>query len=115
MELCDLRDVADLSHAHGIGRDRQHVYVAVFSASNRFRRRHGGSFHHQIFNGHSDGLGSVVVGTKPEQADKLAFLQKCAGAILSPFECWLILRGVKTLAVRMEQHDRSGRRIAGYL
>src|SRR5262249_18696563 len=59
----------------------------------------------KFLNGHSDGLGGVVVCTKPEQAEKLAFLQKAAGAILSPFECWLVLRGVKTLAVRMEQHD----------
>ncbi|MFI5096312.1 MAG: trans-sulfuration enzyme family protein, partial [Candidatus Acidiferrales bacterium] len=69
----------------------------------------------KFLNGHSDGLGGVVVCTKPEQAERLAFLQKCAGAILSPFECWLILRGVKTLAVRMEQHDRSGRKVADYL
>src|ERR1700690_4220644 len=69
----------------------------------------------KFLNGHSDGLGGVVVCSRPEQAEKLAFLQKCAGAILSPFECWLILRGVKTLAVRMEQHDRSGRKVADYL
>jgi len=42
-------------------------------------------------------------------------VQKAAGAILSPFECWLVLRGVKTLAVRMEQHDRSGRMVAAFL
>jgi cystathionine beta-lyase/cystathionine gamma-synthase len=69
----------------------------------------------KFLNGHSDGLGGVVVCTKPEQAEKLAFVQKAAGAILSPFECWLVLRGVKTLAVRMEQHDRSGRVVAGFL
>ena len=69
----------------------------------------------KFLNGHSDGLGGVVICTKPEQADKLAFLQKAAGAILSPFECWLVLRGVKTLAVRMEQHDRSGRIVADFL
>jgi cystathionine gamma-lyase/cystathionine beta-lyase/cystathionine gamma-lyase/homocysteine desulfhydrase len=45
----------------------------------------------------------------------LAFLQKAAGAILSPFECWLVLRGVKTLAARMEIHDRNGRVVAGFL
>ena len=50
-----------------------------------------------------------------EHADKLAFLQKAAGAILSPFECWLVLRGVKTLAARMEIHDRSGRIVADFL
>src|SRR5437016_3122277 len=68
-----------------------------------------------FLNGHSDGLGGVVVCTKREQAEKLAFLQKAAGAILSPFECWLVLRGVRTLAVRMEQHDRNGRFVAEFL
>ena len=69
----------------------------------------------KFLNGHSDGLGGVVVCTTQEQADKLAFVQKAAGAILSPFECWLVLRGVKTLAARMEQHDRNGRIIAEFL
>jgi cystathionine gamma-lyase/cystathionine beta-lyase/cystathionine gamma-lyase/homocysteine desulfhydrase len=69
----------------------------------------------KFLNGHSDGLGGVVVCTRPDQAEKLAFLQKAAGAILSPFECWLVLRGVKTLAARMEIHDRSGRAVADFL
>jgi cystathionine gamma-lyase/cystathionine beta-lyase/cystathionine gamma-lyase/homocysteine desulfhydrase len=69
----------------------------------------------KFLNGHSDGLGGVVVCSNPEQAEKLAFLQKAAGAILSPFECWLVLRGVKTLAARMEIHDRNGRMVAKFL
>jgi len=69
----------------------------------------------KFLNGHSDGLGGVVVCAHQEDADRLAFLQKAAGAILSPFECWLILRGVKTLAARMEIHDRSGRIVADFL
>jgi cystathionine beta-lyase/cystathionine gamma-synthase len=69
----------------------------------------------KFLNGHSDGLGGVVVCSTQEQAEKLAFLQKAAGAILSPFECWLVLRGVKTLAARMEIHDRNGRRVAQFL
>ncbi len=69
----------------------------------------------KFLNGHSDGLGGVVVCAKQEHAEKLAFLQKAAGAILSPFECWLVLRGVKTLAARMEIHDRSGRIVANFL
>jgi cystathionine beta-lyase/cystathionine gamma-synthase len=69
----------------------------------------------KFLNGHSDGLGGVVVCSRADQAEKLAFLQKAAGAILSPFECWLVLRGVKTLAARMEIHDRSGRVIADFL
>src|ERR1700758_225376 len=69
----------------------------------------------KFLNGHSDGLGGVVVCTKPDQAEKLAFLQKAAGAILSPFECWLILRGTKTLGVRLQRHDESGREVAAFL
>ncbi len=69
----------------------------------------------KFLNGHSDGLGGVVVCAKPEHAEKLAFLQKASGGILSPFECWLVLRGVKTLAARMEIHDRSGRMVADFL
>jgi cystathionine gamma-lyase/cystathionine beta-lyase/cystathionine gamma-lyase/homocysteine desulfhydrase len=69
----------------------------------------------KFLNGHSDGLGGVVICTRSDQAEKLAFLQKAAGAILSPFECWLILRGVKTLAVRMQKHDASGRLVAEFL
>jgi cystathionine beta-lyase/cystathionine gamma-synthase len=69
----------------------------------------------KFLNGHSDGLGGVVVCSKAEQAEQLAFLQKAAGAILSPFECWLLLRGVKTLAARLEIHDRNGREVAEFL
>ncbi|MFZ0759622.1 MAG: PLP-dependent aspartate aminotransferase family protein, partial [Candidatus Sulfotelmatobacter sp.] len=69
----------------------------------------------KFLNGHSDGLGGVVVCSTQEQGEKLAFLQKAAGAILSPFECWLVLRGVKTLAARMEIHDRNGRVVAEFL
>ena len=69
----------------------------------------------KFLNGHSDGIGGVLACTTQDQAEKLAFVQKAVGAILSPFECWLVLRGVKTLAVRMKQHDQSGRVIAEYL
>ncbi len=69
----------------------------------------------KFLNGHSDGLGGVLVCTTTEQAEKLAFIQKAAGAILSPFECWLVLRGTKTLAVRMKQHDANGRVMADFL
>jgi cystathionine gamma-lyase/cystathionine beta-lyase/cystathionine gamma-lyase/homocysteine desulfhydrase len=69
----------------------------------------------KFLNGHSDGLGGVVVCSTEQQATELAFIQKASGAILSPFESWLILRGVKTLAVRMKQHDVNGRVVAAYL
>lgn len=69
----------------------------------------------KFLNGHSDGLGGVIVCSTKEQAEALAFLQKASGGIMSPFESWLILRGVKTLAVRMRQHDANGRIVAEYL
>jgi cystathionine gamma-lyase/cystathionine beta-lyase/cystathionine gamma-lyase/homocysteine desulfhydrase len=69
----------------------------------------------KFLNGHSDGLGGVIVASKPHHAEKLAFMQKAAGAILSPFECWLVLRGVKSLAVRMVKHDENGRAVADFL
>jgi cystathionine beta-lyase/cystathionine gamma-synthase len=56
-----------------------------------------------------------VVCTRKDQAEQLGFVQKAAGAILSPFECWLVLRGTKTLAVRMLQHDSNGRQVADFL
>jgi cystathionine gamma-lyase/cystathionine beta-lyase/cystathionine gamma-lyase/homocysteine desulfhydrase len=69
----------------------------------------------KFLNGHSDGLGGVLVCTTKDQAEELAFVQKAAGAILSPFECWLVLRGTKTLAIRMKQHDENGRVMADFL
>ena len=69
----------------------------------------------KFLNGHSDGLGGVIVCSTEEQAEKLAFLQKASGGILSPFESWLILRGVKTLGVRMERHNQNGMEVARFL
>ena len=69
----------------------------------------------KFLNGHSDGIGGVIVCSTAQQAEKLAFVQKAVGAILSPFECWLVLRGVKTLAARMRLHDENGRVIADFL
>jgi cystathionine beta-lyase/cystathionine gamma-synthase len=69
----------------------------------------------KYLNGHSDGVGGVVVLNDEEDANWLAFVQNGVGAILSPFDSWLVLRGTKTLALRMEQHDRSGRAVAAFL
>jgi cystathionine beta-lyase/cystathionine gamma-synthase len=69
----------------------------------------------KFLNGHSDGLGGVLVCTKPEHKERFAYIQKAAGGILSPFECYLVLRGTKSLGVRMERHDYNGRKIAEFL
>jgi cystathionine beta-lyase/cystathionine gamma-synthase len=69
----------------------------------------------KYLNGHSDSVGGVVVTNDEKIAEKLAFLQNSVGAILSPFDSWLILRGTKTLALRMKQHDENGRQVAAFL
>jgi len=116
MTLTDIRAVADVCHERGVELAVDNTFMSpyfqqpielgadiVMHSTTKF------------LNGHSDGLGGVLVGTKPEHKENFAFVQKCTGGILSPFECWMILRGVKTLAVRMRQHDASGRKIAEFL
>lgn len=69
----------------------------------------------KYLNGHSDSVGGVVVTTREEDAERIGFLQNAVGAILSPFDAWLVLRGTKTLALRMRQHDANGRAVATFL
>jgi cystathionine beta-lyase/cystathionine gamma-synthase len=69
----------------------------------------------KFLNGHSDSVGGVVVSNSDEIAEQIGFLQNAVGAILSPFDSWLVLRGVKTLAVRMRQHEANGVAMANYL
>ena len=69
----------------------------------------------KFLNGHSDSVGGVVVSNSDEVAEKIGFLQNAVGAILSPFDSWLVLRGVKTLSVRMKRHEENGMAMAQYL
>jgi cystathionine beta-lyase/cystathionine gamma-synthase len=69
----------------------------------------------KYLNGHSDGVGGAVILNDPALAERLKFLQNAAGAILGPFDSWLVLRGVKTVAVRMERHNRNGLAVAEFL
>lgn len=69
----------------------------------------------KYLNGHSDSVGGAVILNDEEDARSVAFIQNAAGAILSPMDSWLVMRGTKTLAVRMRQHDENGRVIAQFL
>ena len=69
----------------------------------------------KFLNGHSDGVGGAVITARKEISQKIAFIQNAAGAILSPLDSWLVLRGIKTLALRMQKHNESAMKIAEYL
>ena len=69
----------------------------------------------KYLNGHSDSVGGIVVAARDEDAEWLKFVQNAAGAILGPFDSWLVLRGTKTLAVRMAQHNANGLALARFL
>src|SRR6266700_2823512 len=69
----------------------------------------------KYLNGHSDMVGGLLVVQRADLAERLGFIQNASGAVPGPFDCWLALRGTKTLALRMRQHDASGRRIAEWL
>ena len=116
MRLTDIRTVADICHSHSIELSIDNTFLSPYLqqpiALGADIVMHSTT---KYLNGHSDGLGGVLIGTTPKHAEQFAFVQKCTGGILSPFEAWLVLRGIKTLAVRMQQHDRSGRRVASLL
>lgn len=116
MILTDIRAVAGICHERGVPVSVDNTFMSPY-----FQRplelgadvvMHSTT---KFLNGHSDGLGGVLVTNRPDLAESYRFVQKCTGGILSPFESWLILRGVKTLAVRMRQHDENGRQVAAYL
>ncbi|HYU42399.1 MAG TPA: PLP-dependent aspartate aminotransferase family protein [Vicinamibacteria bacterium] len=69
----------------------------------------------KFLNGHSDSVGGVAVVKDKGHAQWLQYYQNAAGAILSPFDSWLVLRGTKTLAVRMPRHEENGRQVATFL
>jgi O-acetylhomoserine/O-acetylserine sulfhydrylase-like pyridoxal-dependent enzyme len=69
----------------------------------------------KYLNGHSDMVGGIVVSNDLEASERLRFLQNAAGAVPGPFDCWLVLRGIKTLAVRMDRHESNARAIAAWL
>lgn len=69
----------------------------------------------KYLNGHSDGLGGAIITSTPELKERFLLVQKAAGGIMSPFECYLVLRGIKTLPLRIKQHEENGRAIAEFL
>ena len=116
MEITDLSAMASLAHRRGLLLVVDNTFMSPY-----FQRplEHGADIvvHSttKYLNGHSDGVGGAVILNDQALADRLKFIQNAAGAVLGPFDCWLVLRGVKTLAVRMACHNENGLAVARYL
>jgi cystathionine beta-lyase/cystathionine gamma-synthase len=116
MRLTDLAAVAALAHRH----DLRLAVDNTFASPSIQRPIDFGAdlvVHSttKYLNGHSDSVGGVVVATRGDDVEWLKFVQNAGGAILGPFDAWLVLRGTKTLAVRMERHNANGLAMAEYL
>jgi cystathionine beta-lyase/cystathionine gamma-synthase len=116
MQLTDIAAVSELAHEAGAEVSVDNTFLSpvlqsplalgadiVMHSTTKF------------LNGHSDGLGGVLVGSKPEHRERFHLIQKAMGGILSPFESFLILRGIKTLPLRMKQHEENGRAVSAFL
>ncbi len=116
MEITDLSAMASLAHRRGLLLVVDNTFMSPY-----FQRplEHGADIvvHSttKYLNGHSDGVGGAVILNDQALADRLKFIQNAAGAVLGPLDCWLVLRGVKTLAVRMACHNENGLAVARYL
>ena len=116
MMITDLKAVSDVAHAAGARVVCDNTFMSPYlQRPIEFGVDIVVHSTTKYLNGHSDSVGGAVVLNDEKDAEKLAFLQNAVGAILSPFDSWLVLRGTKTLAVRMEQHDATGRAVAAFL
>jgi cystathionine beta-lyase/cystathionine gamma-synthase len=116
MRLTDLSAAAEIAHRAG----------ALLIVDNTFATpvlqrpfSHGADivFHSttKYLNGHSDMIGGIAVLNDDDLATRLQFIQNAAGAVPGPFDCWLALRGTKTLHLRVAAHDANGRQVASWL
>jgi cystathionine beta-lyase/cystathionine gamma-synthase len=116
MVLSDIAAIAKVAHAHGAEVSVDNTFMSpclqspialgadiVMHSTTKY------------LNGHSDGIGGALIGSKPEHKERFLLVQKAAGGILSPFECFLVLRGIKTMPLRIQQHEENGRAVVEYL
>ncbi len=116
MVLTDIAGVAKIAHARGVEVSVDNTFMSpalqsplelgadiVMHSTTKY------------LNGHSDGIGGALIGSKPEHKDRFLLVQKASGGVLSPFDCYLVLRGIKTMPLRIKQHEENGRAVAEFL
>jgi cystathionine beta-lyase/cystathionine gamma-synthase len=116
MVLTDIAAVAEIAHKHGVEVSVDNTFMSpclqsplalgadiVMHSTTKY------------LNGHSDGIGGALIGSTEEHKQRFLLVQKAAGGVMSPFECFLVLRGIKTLPLRIREHEENGRAVAEYL
>nr|WP_241250194.1 cystathionine gamma-synthase [Lujinxingia sediminis] len=116
LKICDIQAICEIAHEQGIPVVVDNTFMSPYFQNPLVLGAdlvvHSTT---KFINGHSDVVGGVVITNDDEAAEKLRFLQNSIGAVPGPFDSWLVLRGVKTLAVRMRQHAANAQVIAEYL
>jgi cystathionine beta-lyase/cystathionine gamma-synthase len=116
MVLTDIAGVCKIAHARGIEVSVDNTFLSPVLQSpialGADIVMHSTT---KYLNGHSDGLGGALIGTTPEHKERFLLVQKAAGGVMSPFECFLVLRGIKTLPLRIQRHEENGRAVAEFL
>lgn len=116
MVLSDIAAISKIAHAHGVEVSVDNTFMSPVLQSPLALGAdivmHSTT---KYLNGHSDGIGGALIGSKPEHKERFLLVQKAVGAILSPFDCYLVLRGIKTMPLRIKQHEENGRAVAEFL
>src|SRR5690348_17180017 len=116
MIISDLRALAELARSKGARLVVDNTFMTPY-----FQRPLEMGAHLVVhsttkyLNGHSDMVGGIVISNDEAASERLQFVQNAVGAVPGPFDCWLCLRGVKTLALRMERHEKNAGAIAEWL
>jgi cystathionine beta-lyase/cystathionine gamma-synthase len=116
MKLCDIPALAELAHAHGALLCVDNTFASPFNQRplelGADVAMHSST---KYVNGHSDVIGGLLAVRDEDLAEELFFIRKSSGAVPGPMDCWLTLRGIKTLHVRMQRHNENGMAVARWL
>ena len=116
LNLIDIEAVTTISRRHGLLSIVDNTFLSPYNQQ-PFRLGADVVVHSttKYLNGHSDVVGGAVLSNSPAIDEKLKFLVNTLGTCAQPFDCWLVLRGIKTLVPRMKEHERNAKLVAGFL
>jgi cystathionine beta-lyase/cystathionine gamma-synthase len=116
LSLTDLRAAADVAHRHGLRLVVDNTFASPYvQRPIEFGADIVTHSTTKYLNGHSDSVGGIVITVRQDDGEWLKFVQNAEGAILGPFDSWLVLRGTKTLPLRMQRHNENGLALARFL